>query len=102
MNAPLPKTQRRPLETQPTPVLDTAPMSDTPVVDVSGKTVTHGGTTFFMRPLAEDTYTVLVAGVPVGRVVYSFGAANAVVESPDVTEDVLWAVGEAWFAAIES
>lgn len=102
MNAPLPKTQRRPLETQPTLVLDTAPMSDTPVVDVSAKTVTHGGTTFFMRPLAEDTYTVLVAGVPVGRVVYSFGAANAVVESPDVTEDVLWAVGEAWFAAIES
>ncbi len=77
-------------------------MSDTPVVDVAAKTVTHGGTTFFMRPLAEDTYTVLVAGVPVGRVVYSFGAANAVVESPDVTEDVLWAVGEAWFAAIES
>lgn len=76
-------------------------MSDTPVVDVSSKTVTHAGKTFTMRPLAEDTFTALVDGVPVGRVVYSFGAANAVVESPDVTEDVLWAVGEAWFAALE-
>lgn len=72
----------------------------TPVVDVAGKTVTHAGTTFTMRPLAEDTYTVLVAGVPVGRVVYSFGAANAVVEG-DVTEEVLTAVGEAWFAAVD-
>jgi hypothetical protein len=77
-------------------------MSETPVVDVSAKTVTHAGKTFTMRPLSEDSWTVLVAGVPVGRVVYSFGAANAVVESSDVTEDVLWAVGEAWFAAVES
>jgi hypothetical protein len=77
-------------------------MNETPVVDVSAKTVTHAGTTFTMRPLSEDSWTVLVAGVPVGRVVYSFGAANAVVESSDVTEDVLWAVGEAWFAALES
>jgi hypothetical protein len=77
-------------------------MSDTPVVDVSSKTVTHAGTTFTMRPLSEDSWTVLVNGVPVGRVVYSFGAANAVVESTDVTEDVLCAVGEAWFGAIDS
>ncbi len=83
-------------------VLPSAPMSDTPVVDVSSKTVTHAGTTFTIRPLAEDEYTVLVNGVPVGRVVYSFGAANAVVESKDVTEDVLWAVGESWFAALEA
>ena len=55
-----------------------------------------------MRPLSEDSYTVLIAGVPVGRVVYSFGAANAVVESQDVTEDALTAIGEAWFQAIES
>ena len=71
-----------------------------PVVDTEAKTVTHAGTTFSMRPLSEDAFTVLVAGIPVGRVVFSFGAANAVVESPDVTEDVLYAVGEAWFAAI--
>jgi hypothetical protein len=73
----------------------------TPVVDVAGKTVTHAGQTFTIRPLAEDTYTVLVAGVPVGRIVYTFGAANAVVEG-DVSEDVLWAVGEAWFAALDA
>lgn len=71
-----------------------------PVVDTVAKTVTHAGTTFSMRPLSEDAFTVLVEGVPVGRVVFSFGAANAVVESPDVTDAVLEAVGEAWFAAI--
>ncbi len=74
--------------------------AESPVVDVAAKTVTHAGTTFVMRPLAEDSFTILVAGVPVGRAVYSFGA-NAVVESPDVTEEVLVAVSEAWFAAIE-
>lgn len=73
-----------------------------PVVDTDSNTVTHAGTTFSMQPLAEDAFTVLVAGIPVGRVVFSFGAANAVVESPDVTEAVLEAVGEAWFAAIGS
>ncbi len=72
-----------------------------PVVDVASKTVTHEGKTYTMRPLAEDSYTVLVAGVPLGRVVFSFGAANAVVESPDVTEDLLSAIVEAWFAALE-
>jgi hypothetical protein len=71
-----------------------------PVVDTASKTVTHAGTTFTMRPLSEDAVTVLVEGIPVGRVVFSFGAANAVVESPDVTEAVLDAVGEAWFAAL--
>jgi hypothetical protein len=77
-------------------------MSTTPVVDVEAKTVVHVGKTFIMRPLAEDAYTVLIDGVPVGRVVYSFGAANAVTEGDAVTEDDLWAVGEAWFAAIGS
>ena len=72
-----------------------------PVVDTASRTVTHAGTTFNMRALSEDSVTVLVAGIPVGRVVFSFGAANAVVESPDVTEAVLEAVGEAWFAAID-
>lgn len=72
-----------------------------PIADVSSKTVTSGGKTFVMRPLAEDSYTVLINGVPVGRVVYSFGAANAVVEGTDVTEDELTAIGEAWFEALE-
>ncbi len=75
--------------------------ASTPVVDVPNKTVTHEGRTFTMRPLSEDSYTVLVAGVPLGRVVFSFGAANAVVESPDITEDALTAIGEAWFAAVD-
>ncbi|UQA54713.1 hypothetical protein [Polyangium aurulentum] len=77
-------------------------MSDSPAVDVSSRTVTHAGKTFTMRPLSDDEWTVLVDGVPVGRVVYSFGAANPVVESADVTEEVLGAIGEAWFAAVDN
>jgi len=77
-------------------------MSDTPVVDVNSNTVTHAGFTFIMRPLSDDSFTVLVAGVPVGRVVYTFGAANAVVESETVTEEVLTAVAESWFAALDA
>jgi hypothetical protein len=73
-----------------------------PVVDVAAKTVIHAGTTFFMRPLAEDVFTVLVDGVPVGRAVFTFGAANGVVEGESVTEETLTAVAEAWFAALES
>jgi hypothetical protein len=75
--------------------------ASTPVVDVAARTVTHEGTTFFMRPLAEDSFTVLVDGVPVGRAVFTFGAANGVSESATVSEEALTAVAEAWFAAIE-
>ena len=71
-----------------------------PVVDVENRTVTHAGMTFFMRPLADDTFTVMVDGEPVGRALYSFGA-QGVVESDKVTEEVLGAVAEAWFAAID-
>jgi hypothetical protein len=74
---------------------------NTPAVDVPNKTVTHEGRTFTMRPLSEDSYTVLFDGVPLGRVVYSFGAANPVVESPDISEEALTAIGEAWFAALD-
>ena len=73
-----------------------------PVADTAAKTVTHEGKTFTMRPLSEDVFTVLIEGVPVGRVVYSFGAANAVVEGTAVSEEALTAIGEAWFAALES
>jgi len=79
-------------------VIACAAMS-TPVVDVSARTVAHEGTTFFMRPLAEDTFTILVDGVPVGRAVFTFGAANGVSESASYSEDLLTAVAEAWFAA---
>lgn len=73
--------------------------TENPVVDVSGKTVTHGGTTYTIRPLTETSWTVHANGVQVGRIVEVFGTANGVVESPDVTEDTLTAIGEAWFAA---
>jgi len=76
-------------------------MSD-PIVDLKASTVAHDGKTFFMRPLSDDAFTILVDGVPVGRAVYTFGAANAVVESDTVTEDVLTAVAEAWFAALDA
>ena len=42
---------------------------------------------------------MLVKGVPVGRIVYTFGAANGVPEGTAVTEDALYAIAEAWFAA---
>jgi hypothetical protein len=76
--------------------------ANTAVVDVSAKTVTHGGRSFVMRPLAEDSYTIMEAGVPVGRAVFTFGAANAVAESSTVTEDFLYEVAEAWFSALEA
>jgi len=71
-----------------------------PVVDAAARTVTHAGKTFIMRPLAEDTFTMLIDGIPVGRAVYTFGAANAVPETDStLTEDELYPVAEAWFAA---
>jgi hypothetical protein len=72
-----------------------------PIVDLDAKTVTHAGTTFTLRPLAEDSFTILVDGVPVGRAVYTFGAANAAPEGGAVSEEVLTAVAEAWFAALD-
>jgi hypothetical protein len=78
-------------------------MSDAlPIADVSASTVTAGGTTYNIRALSEDTYTVLVAGVPVGRIVYTFGAANGVPEGDAISEDALTAIGEAWFAALDA
>ena len=73
-----------------------------PVVDVNAKTVTHGGRNFVMRPLAEDSYTIMEAGVPVGRAIFVFGAANGVPEGDAVTEDIACEIAEAWFAALEA
>ena len=82
-------------------MLACAPMTDTaPVVDTAGNTVVHAGKTFTMRSLGNDAYTALIDGVPVGRVMYVFGAANAVLEGDLVIEEVLTQVAEAWFAAI--
>jgi hypothetical protein len=70
------------------------------VADLDAKTVTLAGKTYSIQALGDDSYTVLVAGVPVGRIVFSFGAANGVPEGDAISEDDLTAVGEAWFAAV--
>ena len=67
--------------------------------DVESKTVTFEGKTYDIQELGPDTFTVLVKGVPVGRIVYSFGAANGVPEGDEASEDTLYAIAEAWFAA---
>ena len=69
--------------------------------DTSNKTVTFGDKTYSIQALSDDSYTVLLAGVPVGRIVYSFGAANGVPEGNSVSEDDLYAIGEAWFGAVD-
>ena len=68
--------------------------------DLSTKTVTLVGKTYAIQELGDDSYTVLLAGLPVGRIVLSFGAANGVPEGDAISEDDLTTVGEAWFAAI--
>jgi hypothetical protein len=71
-----------------------------PIADVPNNTVAYAGTMYDIQALGDDEFTVLVAGVPVGRIVYSFGAANGVPEGTAISEDALTAIGEAWFAAI--
>ena len=71
----------------------------TPKVDVENKSVELEGKTYRIQALADDNFVVLDAGVPVGRIVYSFGAANGVPEGDAVSEDALYAIAEAWFAA---
>ena len=74
--------------------------TDAAVADLSAKTESFGGTTYSIQALADDSFTVLLAGVPVGRIVYSFGAANGVPEADAISEDDLTSIGEAWFAAV--
>ena len=62
-------------------------MSEATVADTSTKTVTFGGTKYDIQELGDDRYTVLLEGVPVGRVVYSFGCANGVAEGDALSED---------------
>lgn len=69
-------------------------------VDLAANTVSLAGKTYSIQPLSPDTFTVLVEGVPVGRIVYTFGAANGVPEGGAVDEDTLTTVAEAWFAAV--
>jgi hypothetical protein len=74
-------------------------MTEAAVADIANKTVTLSGKTFRIQAVADDNFTVLLEGVPVGRIVYCFGAPNGVPEGDAVSEDDLYAVAEAWFAA---
>lgn len=74
----------------------------TPVADVPNNQVTLAGTTYSIQPLGEDEFTVLVAGVPVGRIVYTFGAGNGVSEGDAISEEALTAIADAWFTATAS
>lgn len=76
-------------------------MTTSPVANVAEHTVAFEGTTYRIQPLANDNFVVLVDGVPVGRIVYTFGAANGVPEGDAVSEDTLTAVAEAWFDATQ-
>ena len=69
------------------------------IADVPNNSVSFEGTTYAIQELGDDTFTVLVKGVPVGRIVYSFGAPNGVPEGDAASEDTLYAIAEAWFAA---
>ena len=72
------------------------------IADTSTKTVTLSGKTFAIQALADDSFTVLLSGIPVGRIVYSFGTANGVPEGNAVSEDDLYAIAEAWFAVLDA
>ncbi len=72
-----------------------------PVANVASNTITHGANTYTVQALDVDQFTILLAGVPVGRIVYTFGAANGVPEGDALSEDELTAMAETWFAATE-
>jgi hypothetical protein len=69
------------------------------VADVQNKSVAFEGTNYQIQELGEDNFTVLVAGVPLGRIVLAFGAPNGVAEDGVTSEDTLYAIAECWFAA---
>ncbi len=71
----------------------------TPIADPAASTVTYETKTYAVQALDNDEFTILLAGVPVGRIVYSFGAANGVPEGTALSEEALTAIAEAWFGA---
>lgn len=73
-----------------------------PVANVQTNTVTHGASTYTVQALDVDQFTILLAGVPVGRIVYTFGAANGVPEGDAISEEALTEIAEAWFAATDA
>lgn len=72
-----------------------------PVANVANNTISYGDHTYTVQALDVDQFTILLAGVPVGRIVYTFGAANGVPEGDAISEDALTAMAETWFAATE-
>lgn len=76
--------------------------TSTPIANVSDMSVSLDGKAYKIQALSEDNFTVLFEGVPVGRIVYTFGAVNGVPEGGQVSEDSLYAIAEAWFAATPS
>jgi hypothetical protein len=81
-------------------VYGAAAMTTAAVANTANKTVTFGGAVYNIQDLGDDSYTVLNAGIPVGRIVLSFGAANGVPEGDAISEDDLTLIGEAWFEAV--
>lgn len=75
--------------------------STSAIANLENKSVSIEGKSYDVRPLSPDTFTVLVEGVPVGRIVYTFGAANGVPDGDAVSEETLTAIAEAWFAALD-
>ncbi|MBN2193223.1 MAG: hypothetical protein JW751_10445 [Polyangiaceae bacterium] len=73
-----------------------------PNVDVANRSVEFDGTTYRIQELGPDNLAVLLAGVPVGRIVYSWGAANGISESASTSEETLTAIAEAWFAVADA
>jgi hypothetical protein len=73
-----------------------------PVAHVETNTVTHGANTYTVQALDTDQFTIFLAGVPVGRIVYTFGAANGVPEGDAISEDALTSIAEVWFAATDA
>lgn len=72
-----------------------------PIANVAENTITLGEHTYRVQALDNDQFTILLAGVPVGRIVYTFGAANGVPEGDAISEDTLTSMAETWFAALD-
>ena len=73
-----------------------------PNVDVAAHSVELAGQTYKIQELGPDNFAVLVNGVPVGRIVFSWGTANGIAEGDATTEETLTAIAEAWFGATET
>ena len=75
--------------------------STSPIADKLANTVSIGATIYNIQPLGDDTYTVLVDGIPVGHLVYVFGTATGVPDGDGCDEKTLTLISESWFSALE-